>query len=189
MKKKKKKKDVADDSAATSKLTPKQKLFCELYLDTMNAGYSYCTAYKVKEETGWSAGSRMLRNVKVAEYLSTELDKRIMGSAEILSRLADQARGDITTFIKIENGEILYDLGSPQARMFSHLIKKVKTRTTESPKGEKTQWVEVEIHDPQKALEDLGRYHKLFTERIETNTTVTIPGLQEMLEKAYKDKK
>ena len=52
-------------------LTPKQKIFADEYLIDLNATRAYKVAYpRVKnEETAAAAGARLLRNVKVAEYI------------------------------------------------------------------------------------------------------------------------
>lgn len=59
-------------------LTPKQKIFANEYLIDLNATRAYKVAYtQVKnEETAAAAGARLLRNVKVAEYIQKRMDER-----------------------------------------------------------------------------------------------------------------
>lgn len=59
-------------------LTPKQKIFADEYLIDLNATRAYKVAYpRVKnEETAAAAGSRLLRNVKVVEYVQKRMDER-----------------------------------------------------------------------------------------------------------------
>lgn len=59
-------------------LTPKQKIFADEYLIDLNATRAYKVAYpRVKnEETAAAAGARLLRNVKVVEYVQKRMDER-----------------------------------------------------------------------------------------------------------------
>ena len=59
-------------------LTEKQKIFADEYLIDLNATRAYKAAYPkvVKDETAAQAGSRMLRNVKVAEYIRERMRER-----------------------------------------------------------------------------------------------------------------
>ena len=52
-------------------MTEKQKIFADEYLIDLNATRAYKVAYPrvKKDETAAQAGSRMLRNVKVAAYI------------------------------------------------------------------------------------------------------------------------
>jgi hypothetical protein len=60
----------------------------------------------------------------------------------------------------------------PEAEKHFYLIKKIRHRKKETfneRSGETTEenWVEVELHDAQKALELIGRYHALFIDKTE----------------------
>ena len=59
-------------------LTPKQKIFANEYLIDLNATRAYKMAYPnvTKEETAAAAGARLLRNVKVAEYIQERMKDR-----------------------------------------------------------------------------------------------------------------
>lgn len=59
-------------------MTEAQKRFCDEYLIDLNATRAYKVAYPKtkKEETINSASSRMLRNVKVQEYISEKIKER-----------------------------------------------------------------------------------------------------------------
>jgi phage terminase small subunit len=64
--------------ALMAKLTPKQKIFVDEYLVDLNATRAYKAAYPSckKEETINAAASRMLRNVKVKEYIDIRMKDR-----------------------------------------------------------------------------------------------------------------
>ena len=59
-------------------MTEKQKIFADEYLIDLNATRAYRKAYPSvkKDETAAQAGSRMLRNVKVAEYIAERMQAR-----------------------------------------------------------------------------------------------------------------
>lgn len=59
-------------------LTEKQKLFANEYLIDLNAIRAYKAAYpRIKsDDVAAQAGSRMLRNVKVSEYIQKRIDER-----------------------------------------------------------------------------------------------------------------
>ena len=59
-------------------MTEKQKLFADEYLIDLNATRAYRAAYPSvkKDETAAAAAARMLRNVKVAEYVSERMQER-----------------------------------------------------------------------------------------------------------------
>ena len=59
-------------------LTPKQKIFADEYLIDLNATRAYKMAYPnvTKEETAAAAGARLLRNVKVEEYIQERMKDR-----------------------------------------------------------------------------------------------------------------
>jgi len=83
------------------KLTEKQKRFADEYIRTGNITQSYLNAYNnVKNEnTASSAGSRLLRNVKVKAYIDKRLEKlkkeSIAEQDEILQYLTSVMRGEI----------------------------------------------------------------------------------------------
>ena len=106
--------------------------------------------------------SRLLRNVKIKTEVERQIAERAMGADEVLQRLAEMARGDlgdaIASFphgrgsISLVDWQKLVDAGK------THLVKKFKTTKD---------GVEIELHDPQRALELLGKHHQLFTEKVE----------------------
>ena len=59
-------------------LTEKQKIFADEYLIDLNATRAYKVAYpRVKKDAvAAQAGSRMLRNVKVADYIAKRIEER-----------------------------------------------------------------------------------------------------------------
>ena len=146
------------------KLTPKQKLFVKHYLIDFNAtsaaisaGYSKKTAYSIGEEN--------LRKPEIAKALQGEVEKKFQQldlSAEmILKELLNISMLDMADYVTVgENGEI-------RAVPFDHLpagstkyINKIKYTQKEGA-------IEYQHPDKLRALELLGKYFKLFTEKKE----------------------
>lgn len=145
------------------RLTRKQKLFVDYYLQSFNAtdaarraGYSEKTAYAM----GWEN----LRKPEIKKEVDARLEEVHMSADEALKRLADMARGDIGEFANSFGG---VDWVEAKQKGLTKLVKKWKVRTvTVQGKGEEADkeivTEEIELHDPQAALDKIlrvaGRY-------------------------------
>lgn len=144
------------------KLTPKQKTFvAEYFACGMNASAAARKAgYKKRQSAAENMSNPVIR---------AEIDKLFrettISAHEVLARLSDHARADIVDVIGADG---LINLKKARARGKTNLIKSV-THTTTSFKGVETVTVKVELHDAQKALQLLGKYHKLFVERVQVD--------------------
>ena len=127
-----------------SKLTEKQKAFADYYIESLNATQSAIRAgYSV--DCARSIGYENLTKPHIKSYIDERLellDKvRIMKMNEALIRLSEKARGE-----SYEEIVTVTQLGEV-----------VKTERKISEK------------DQLKALELIGKYHKLFTDKVEAN--------------------
>jgi len=113
--------------------------------------------------------SRLIRNVKVKLEIERRLGKSIASSDEVLERLTQHARGDLTDVLKPDGS---FDLRYARARGSSKLLKKLKVKRSIDKDGTEHVDHEYEIHDPQAALEKLGRFHKLFADRTESELVI-----------------
>lgn len=124
-------------------LNEKQKRFCDEYLIDFNATRAYKAVYKVGDKISEAASSRLLRNVKVKNYLaekSKEATKDVKVSRErVLDELATIAFADNEA---LEEGNIV---SSFEVSIGGFAGKVVKRKI-----------------DKLKALEMLGKYFKLF---------------------------
>lgn len=81
-------------------MTEKQKRFCDEYLIDLNGTRAYKAAYpKVKsDDTAAAAATRMLRNVKVHEYIEQRTEElrsaRTATAAEVMEYLTAVLRGE-----------------------------------------------------------------------------------------------
>lgn len=141
-----------------SGLTNKQKLFVEEYLQDFNATRAAERAgYGGGDNTLAAAGSRLLRNVKIAEKISARLQESAMSADEVLKRFAEQARADIGDFIAVDKkGNFVVDWKAAKGK--THLIKSAKHTS---------HGVTIELYDAQAALDKLARMHSLYADKLQ----------------------
>lgn len=102
-------------------------------------------------------GAKNMANPAIKEELQKILRKTAMEAEEVLERLTEQARLDISEFFTLK------DYGNSKRaepnfefiQKYGHLIKSIKYRKDAI-------YPDIEFHDSQRALELLGRYHSLF---------------------------
>jgi phage terminase small subunit len=171
-------------------LTTKQELFIEEYLKCFNctraalvAGYSPKTAYSI--------GSENLKKPEIAEVIKQRLNESAMSADEVLMRLAQEARGDMSDFWDIpEQGEPSLNLGGERAEGKLHLIKRMKVKTTTRLIADietKTSEVDFELYDAQAAKTLIGRHHGLFVDKTELTGKGGLPlmDIDKLIEKVY----
>ncbi len=163
-------------------LRDKQAAFVDEYLIDFNATRAAERAgYTGNVNTLAVTGYDLLRNPKIAEVIRQRLSERAMSADEVLTRLADQARGNMDDFVHFDdNGNPTFDLQAASVDGKLQLAKKLKTKTrswsepyfdTTTNDIEQRQVtetaIEFELYDAQAALVHIGKHHKLFTESVE----------------------
>ena len=144
-------------------LTARRQVFVDEYLKCWNASEAARVA-------GYAApgaeGHRLLKIAEVSEEIQRRVSERAMSADEVLVRLAEQARGSMSDFVSFVPGIKLpfLDLARAHEAGKFGLVKKLKY----GKDGE----VEFELYDAQAALVQLGKVHKLFTDKQD----VTIDG-------------
>lgn len=144
-----------------SGLTPRQVRFVNEYIKTLNitqsaikAGYAPNSAHVT--------GSRLLRNEKVDEYIKSQQDKimddSILTAKELLHLLTNAAVGDET-----ETKEVVVKRSSFERNPDTQRLNLVY--------NEHVELVEVPIKpsDRLKARDMLGKYHSLFTDKLDVS--------------------
>jgi phage terminase small subunit len=163
-------------------LTKKQRVFIEEYLQCWNAAEAARRA-GYSERTARNQASRLLAKANIQEEVQKRISDKAMSADEVLQRLADMARGDVGDFFDIEKMSFHLSLEKAKELGLTHLIKKVKQRTTITQKKdgdeEENHWIEVELHDAQAALVHLGRHHKLFTDKQEFTGEMKVQSVDE----------
>lgn len=137
-------------------MTEKQKLFADEYLIDLNATRAYKVAYpNVKnDDTAAAAASRLLRNVKVQEYIAQRMaekeSKRIADQDEVLKYLTSVLRGESRAQEIVVEGT---GEGCSEAR------------TMEKAPSEKERL---------KAAELLGKRYALFTDKVDMDADMDL---------------
>lgn len=140
-------------------LTDKRKVFVEAYLDCLNATEAARRAGYAKP---MQEGHRLLRIAEIAEAVQVGMKARTMPKDEVLARLSAVAQSDLRD---------LFDFDEKTGKMTKlrltrdaplHLIKSI----TPTKQG-----LKVETHDPLRALELLGKFHALWTDRVKLDIT------------------
>lgn len=152
-----------------SDLTLKQQAFINAYLETMNGVEAAKRAgYKGAYTTLGSVANENLKKPKIKAEIERRMEVLTMPSAEVLKRLTDMARGDMTRYIA-EDGSI--DIDAMKADGVGYLLKKYKKtkRTTRSKFGNETdtEFTEVELYPADGALDKLMRYHSLYNDKMQ----------------------
>lgn len=149
----------ADDPAALGTLPARRQAFVLAY--TGAAGFNGALAARMagySEKTARSIASELLTFPDVRTAVEARLTTLAMSADEVLARLSQQARADISPYLYNRGDRLLLDLDGLKAAGLGHLIKEI---------WETDDGLRVKIHDAQAALVQLGRYHKLFTDQVD----------------------
>ncbi|MGV3187936.1 terminase small subunit [Staphylococcus chromogenes] len=144
-----------------SELTPKQVRFVNEYIKTLNitrsaikAGYAPNSAHVT--------GSRLLRNEKVNEYIQSQQDKvmddSILTAKELLHLLTSAAVGDETETKEVVVKRSSFEKNPDTGRM--NLVYNEHVELVEVP---------IKPSDRLKARDMLGKYHSLFTDKLDVS--------------------
>lgn len=153
-------------------MTPKQQIFVNEYLKCWNATEAARRAkYQGNDATLAQVGAENLRKPYIAEIIQTRLKENAMSADEVLSRLANIARGNIADVAHVATSSDVVDLGEDAA-----VIRKMKRKVTTSKDGETYEDIELEMYSAHGALRDIGRHYGLFTDKVEHSGEVHIKG-------------
>ncbi|RIP35866.1 terminase small subunit [Staphylococcus gallinarum] len=138
-----------------SELNPRQEKFVHEYIKTLNVTQSAIKA-GYSPQSAHVQGSRLLKNEKVSEYIKEQKE-------ELLHLLTNAATGDET-----ETKEVVVKQGD--------FIENPDTGRKMLVYSERVEIVEVPIKasDRLKARDLLGKYHKIFTDKVDINAQMPI---------------
>lgn len=166
---------------ANRKLTPKQEKFCQEYMIDLNATQAAIRA-GYSEKTAEEQGSRLLRNVKVQNYISMLKNKASekieVTQQQVLQELKNWAYSDITETISLTPEEI-----KELPKEIRRLITKYKyvKRDHKNSKGDviyTDHVVELHFVSKDKAIDMINRHIGFY----EKDNTQKKPILQDMSE-------
>lgn len=141
-------------------LTKKQRAFIEYYLQDWNATQAALKAGYSKRSAA-SIGNENLLKPEIQAEIQRRLSEIAMSADEVLTALAGIGRASVDDIMDVDSsGRLSFNFRRAQEQGKLHLIKSV----TPTQSGTK-----VELHDRMKALELLGKHHKLFTDNVNIN--------------------
>lgn len=149
-------------------LNKRQKAFAEAYCIPSSDCYGNATRSAIRagysEKTAYSQGQRMLKNVDVKSYIKGVeeklFDEKIMSGKEVLYRLTRTARAETVEVEAIVTKKGIYKVNPTTEK--HNLVYDEDVNLVEKPP---------KISDQNKALELLGKHHKLWTEKLEAEVT------------------
>ena len=145
-------------------LSTKQRLFVEFYLGDAK-GNAAQAARLAGYRDAKNEGYRLKRHPDVAAMIEERITEAAMSADEVMMRLAEHARASMEQFFKIsKTGRVTLDFEKARKAGVLFLIKSYSN----SPKN----GVVIELHDSQAALVQLGKYHKLFTDKVDVAVDV-----------------
>jgi Phage terminase, small subunit len=173
------------------KLTAKEKAFIAAYLGAAHFNGTEAAAqagYRGTRATLGQIAYENLRKPEIKAEIDTALSAMTMPANAVLTRLTEIAEGKVTDFLD-ENKN--FDLEKAKKAGKDHLIKKIKIKRAVKQKTRALddsmrsfladdeineieteteilhEEVEFELYSAHDALRDLGKYHKLFTDKTE----------------------
>lgn len=148
---------VAEDA----KLTPKQELFITYYVRCWNAAEAARLA-GYSAETAKEIGYENLTKPHIRDAIEARKAELIMSEDEVLIRLGQQARGEHSEYWEFDAyGQPSINFKKLREAGLAHLVKEIEF-------SEMTGRItKLKFNDTQSALEKMGRYHKMFTDKTE----------------------
>ena len=137
-------------------MTPKQRRFIDEYMIDFNATQAAIRA-GYSENTARAIGCENLTKPDIADEVKRRIEELALSSHEALIRLSEQARAEYAAYIKAD-GSPSVDVKGMLEDGKAHLIKSIKYTQ---------HGVNVDFYDAQAALIQIGRVHKLFTDKTE----------------------
>lgn len=147
-------------------MTEKQKIFADEYLIDLNATRAYRVAYPSvkKDETAASAAARMLRNVKVAKYITERMEERQRRTEitqdMVLQELAAIAFARVTDYVSVMGGMVqVKDTGQLSDSQIAAIAGIKETQNG----------IEVKLGSKEKTLELLGRHLGMWNDKLDVS--------------------
>ncbi len=129
-----------------TKLTTKQQLFCEFYIGAANGNATEAArlaGYQGSDKTLRAIGSQNLTKLNISQVCQERVNEVALSADKVLSELSEIAKADWQDFLEIRHDK--------DGEIISATLK---------------------LSDKIKALELLGKYHKLFSDRVDLNLQV-----------------
>lgn len=156
----------------------KQEAFVNEYLKDHNGAQAAIRAGYSKK-TARTIASQLLAKLDISEAIKARIADKTMDSDEVLTRLADMARGDIAELLDIRATGydialmVKDDAGNMIVNPKTKLIKKIKQKVTtiqaKSEGGEDKEIIdtEIELYSAQEALNTIAKLNGMIVEKMD----------------------
>lgn len=141
-------------------LNKKQELFCLEYLKDFNATRAYKEVYKVKQKTAEVQGCKMLSNPKVSDYLKNKAEEKLK-KADVSAERVIQSLVEVANRC-MQKVPVMTRAG----------FQAVEIIKDENGNEQLAQVWKFDSAWANSALEKLGKYLKLFTDKVELSGEV-----------------
>lgn len=162
-------------------MTKKQKIFADEYLIDLNATRAYRLAYPSvkKDETAAAAAARMLRNVKVQEYISEQMQERQQRTEVtqdmVVRELAAIAFARATDYVEIRSNGVYSTVVIKTTEDLTDYQIRAIAGIKEGKNG-----IEIKLNDKEKALELLGRHLGMWNDKLDIKALAIDDSIKEM---------
>ncbi len=153
-------------------LTLKQKLFVEAYLGEAHGNATEAAriaGYEGNSKTLEAVGRQNLANTRIAALVAERVADAALTADEVLGLLKDHATSTMADFVDVDGPTWRLNLTKAEDAGKMHLIKSISS-TKYGPR--------IELYDAQAAAVHLGRYHHLFTDKVDHGGKVVLEILR-----------
>lgn len=185
-----------DGTLTTTELLEAHDSFCILYVNYgLNGTRAYLDVYnptasedeRRKKYPGAAVSSHnLLKNPNIKDRIRFLKNQKIKSKDDVLLGLSEISDSSVRPFLNYGSDQSqfpFFDLQSEEAKASLHLVKDIKIKRSRrwEGKGEDAEeWedeeVELKMYNRHEALKDMGRFHKLFVDRVEhSGVIVDIP--------------
>lgn len=186
-----------DDGTLTSvEILDTHDSFCILYVNYgLNATRAYLDVYnpgaseeeRRKKYPGAAVSAHnLLKNTNIKDRIRFLKNQKIKSKDDVLLGLSEISDSSVRPFLNYGSDGSqfpFFDLQSEEAKASLHLVKDIKIKRSRrwEGKGEDAEeWedeeVELKMYNRHEALKDMGRFHKLFVDRVEhSGVIIDIP--------------
>lgn len=152
-----------------------QQFINEYFLCNLNATEAYRRVYpKSSYEAARANAARLIANDSISAEIKRRIDENTMNADEVLLRQTDIGRSDIGEFINLSPEEIKQSKRSHLIKKFTRTVTTTTRTTGQSSTETETESFTVEMYDAQAAQVQMGKHHKLWTDKQESDDTVTL---------------
>jgi phage terminase small subunit len=159
-------------------MNSKQEAFVNEYIKDHNGAQAAIRAGYSKK-TARTIASQLLAKLDISDAIKERVKDKVMESDEVLTRIADIARGDIADLMHVTTSGYTLELmerdenGELRVKEKTKLIKKIKQKVTtfiakkESDEDREIVETEIELYSAQEALNTIAKLNGMITDKVD----------------------